>query len=139
MRLPILYIASIAAVFILGPEIANSMPVTVTALNGSWELRTACMNDHGKPGACIEMKHGSLEFNFDLRGTWNSTANDTNKTKKGGTYQVVEDRLILKNADGSVYQDWRPDLSVDGQSFRVVDKKLIENFVRVTQTEPTLE
>ncbi len=139
MRLRNLYIISIATVSILAPAIANSMPITVTALNGSWELRTACMNDHGKPGACIEMKHGSLELTFDRQGKWNSIANDKNRTTKSGAYQIQKNRLILKNADDSLYQDWRPDLNADGQSFWVADKQLIEVFVRVTQAEPTLE
>ncbi|HSY34334.1 MAG TPA: hypothetical protein VK814_01155 [Acidobacteriaceae bacterium] len=139
MRLRYVYIASIVMVAILTPAIAISKPVTIPTLNGSWELRTACMNDHGKPGACIEMKRGSLEFNFDRLGKWSSAADDTNKTKKGGTYQVQNDRLILKNADGSLYQNWRPDFSADGQSFQVIDRQLIETFVRVTQAEPTLE
>ena len=89
------------------------------------------MNDHGKPGACIEMKPESLEFRFVEDGTWSSAANDANQTKHAGTYELRGDRLILKNADGSHYLDWHTDLSADGKRLLAADKKLIETFDRV--------
>jgi len=126
------YVFALAAVLVLTPITVHSSPITSTAITGAWELRTACMNEHGKPGACIEMKHGSMEFTFSPDGNWNMVANDQSGTKKAGSYEIRKERLVLKNADGSLYQDWRPDFSSDGQSFVVEEKQLIETFARVT-------
>jgi len=57
------------------------------------------MNNHGKPGACIEMKPGSLRFIFKSDGHWSSSAQDANKTAKSGLYEIHGKRLILKNAE----------------------------------------
>jgi hypothetical protein len=97
------------------------------------------MNDHGKPGACIEMKRGSLVINFAPDKRWNSTANDTSHSKRSGSYEIQGRHLVMKNADGSLYQDWQPDLSPDGRSFGIADKGLIETFARLAQAEPYLE
>jgi hypothetical protein len=78
------------------------------------------------------MKHGSMEFTFSPDGSWKMVANDQSGTKKAGSYEIRKERLVLKNADGSLYQDWRPDFSSDGQSFVVEEKQLIETFAKVT-------
>src|ERR1700720_1085207 len=128
-------VATLVAVLICVPALAFSQPFTDATLNGSWELRTACMNNHGKPGACIEMKPGSLRFIFKSDGHWNSSAQDKNKTAKSGLYEIRGKRLILKNADGSVYQDWQPALSNDLHHFIIAENQLIETFDRVATTE----
>ena len=125
------YFALIGFASILVPVAAWSMPITIATLNGSWQLRLACMNDHGKPGACIEMKPGSLKFTFSADGTWSSAANDTNGTKKAGTYEIHGSRLVLKNADGALYQNWQTDVGGNGKSLLVSDKQLIETFERI--------
>jgi hypothetical protein len=112
---------------------ARSSPVTSAIINGSWELRTACTNNHGKPGSCIEMKHGSMDLTFGPDGNWSMVANDQNGTKKSGSYEIRKERIMLKNADGSLYQDWQPEFSPDEQSFVVAEKQLIETFARVTK------
>jgi hypothetical protein len=116
----------------LTPAAVLSSPIATASINGSWELRTACTNNHGKPGSCIEMKQRSLVLAFSSDGNWNSAADDQSKTKRNGGYEIHKERLILKNTDGSLYQDWRPNFSADGQSFVVEDRQLIETFVRVT-------
>ncbi len=123
-------VALFIAMFITSAT-ARSSPITPAAISGSWELLTACSNNHGKPGSCIEMKHGSMEFTFGSDGDWSMVANDQNGTKKVGSYEVRKEQIVLKNADGSLYQDWRPDFSSDGKSFVVVEKQLIETFARV--------
>ena len=133
------YFLLTAAAWTLLTAIANATSIAPASLSGSWELRTACMNDHGRPGACIEMKPGSLQFTFVPDGKWSSAAQDPNRTKKAGTYEVRANKLILKNSDGSLYQNWQPNLSDDGQQFIVVDKQLIETFVRIKPTESPLE
>ena len=125
-------IFALVVAIVLTPTIARSSPVTPSAIIGSWELHTVCTNNHGKPGTCIEMKHGSMEFTFSPDGNWKMVANDQSGTKKAGSYEIRKERLVLKNADGSLYQDWRPDFSSDGQSFVVEEKQLIETFARVT-------
>ena len=130
----ILQIAVMIAALIAAPVVA-SQTFTVATLRGSWELHTACMNNHGKPGACIEMKPGSLRFVFKSEGTWTSVAQDANKTSKNGLYEIRGGRLILKNADGSLYQDWQPDFSADFQHFILTEKTLIETFDRIATTE----
>jgi hypothetical protein len=128
-------VATLVAVLICVPAVASSQPFTDETLSGSWELRTACMNNHGKPGSCIEMKPGSLRFIFKSDGHWSSSAQDKNKTSKSGHYEIHGKRLILKNTDGSVYQDWQPDLSNDLQHFIFAENQLIETFDRVATTE----
>jgi hypothetical protein len=126
---------AVLAILICVPAVAFSQPFTDATLSGSWELRTACMNNHGKPGACIEMKPGSLRVIFKSDGHWSSSAQDKNKTAKSGLYEIHGKRLILKNTDGSVYQDWQPDLSNDLQHFIFAENQLIETFDRVATTE----
>ena len=139
MKLKFAILAGLASTLTLSPAVAFSMPLTAATLIGSWELHTSCMNDHGKPGACIEMKPGSLRFTFKSDGNWSLAADDVTKTKKAGMYEFHGSRLILKNADGSVYQNSRPDLSADSQHFLVVDRELVETFDRVQITESQLE
>ena len=127
------YCAALSVALMLAPAIANSSPITSAAIGGSWELRTTCTDHHGQPGSCIEMKHGSLEFTFGADGSWNSVANDRDgRTTREGKYEIRKERIILKNADGSTYQDWQPEMSSDGQSFMFVSKQFIYTFARTT-------
>ncbi len=73
-----------------------------------------------------------MEFTFNSDGNWSMVASDQRGTRKSGSYEMRKERLVLKNADGTTYQDWRPSLSSDGQRFVVVEKKLIETFTRFT-------
>ena len=78
------------------------------------------------------MKSGSLILTF-AGNRWDAKADDPAQTHKSGSLQVKGDRLILINEDGSIYQNWKPELNPDGQSFQIIEKQLIETFSRLPQ------
>ena len=122
---------SLTGAFLFAPIIARALAVTSTALAGTWDCRTVAMNDHGKPGAGINLKPHSLMFTFTTDGKWNMVGNGATQTTKSGNYHVRGTELILTNEDGSKYQDWQAQISDDANSLQVNDKKLFEMFNRV--------
>lgn len=111
-----------------------AVSITATALTGTWDCRTAAMNDSGHPGSGITFKPHSLVFTFTADGKWSMEGNGATQTRKSGRYEIRGIRLVLKNSDGSKYQDWQTDLSDDGKSLQVNDKKLFEIFEKIPTT-----
>ncbi len=89
------------------------------------------MNDKGHPGAGITFKPHSLLFTFTVDGKWSMEGNGATQTKKSGTYELSKTRLLLKNPDGSIYQDWQTTLSDDAKALQVNDHKLFETFEKI--------
>jgi len=58
--------------------------------------------------------------------------NGATQTKKAGTYEVRGAQFLLKNPDGTIYQNWQAELSDDGQSLTVHDEKLFETFQKTS-------
>ena len=130
----LLLCATLLALSVTLVHVSFAELLTQTALIGVWDCKTAAMNNHGKPGAGIEFKPRSMVYTFRNDGKWAMEAGDSTHTKKSGAYQLHGSELILKNQDGSNYQDWKTDLSTDGTSLLVIDKKLVLTFVRVTSS-----
>ncbi len=92
------------------------------------------MNNDGHPGAGITFKPHSLVFTFTADGKWSMEGNGATQTRKSGNYEIRGTRLLLRNSDGSKYQDWQTDLGNDGNSLQVNDKKLFEIFEKIPTT-----
>lgn len=127
-------IASVTMALAASAGLAQPTPVTNAMLNGPWELQTICMNIHGKPAGCSPAKAGSLRLVFTSAGTWRIAVPDPTEQMKSGLYEIRKEDLLLRNADGSLFQDWRMDYSSDGRHLVITNKKNIQTFERVTTT-----
>ena len=121
------------AVLLLTSTFARATVISASNLFGTWDCQSAAMNERGHPGAGITFKPRSLLFTFGSGNTWNMEGNGAAQTKKSGTFTLSKTRLILKNLDGSTYQDWQVFLNDDMTVLQVSDKKTFESFKRLPQ------
>lgn len=128
--------AAIASVALNGCVVlAQSAPVSNVDLNGPWELRSACLNTHGKPTGCLPSAPGALRLVFSTVGTWRLAVPHPTAQLKSGLFEIRKDDLLPRNADGSLFQDWHLEYNPDGKHLVITNKKLIQTFERVTTTE----
>jgi hypothetical protein len=92
---------------------AHAEPLSRTTIIGTWDTKEIIMITAGKAGGDYKVDPGSFVYTFTDDGHWTM---QSKKTKHSGKYVLQGSELILKNEDGSIYQDWQADLRSDGTS-----------------------
>lgn len=109
---------STVSLFAAGTEIDKA------ALVGSWEYTTYTMLKKGKPVGTVQFKPRSMVFTYNEDGTWQMLADDATHTHRNGTYEVLHgSKLVLKNSDGSPYQDFQVEMRSGGRFMLLRDDK----------------
>jgi hypothetical protein len=119
----------------LSAPLAYAVSLDKSTLAGVWDYTTYTLLQKGKPAGTIQFKPRSMLFTYREDGTWEMEANDTTHTRMNGSYAVHGNELILKKADGSLYQDFEVELKNDGKAMNLKDKKSIITANKV-QTAP---
>lgn len=119
-------ICSILLLFVTIPVFASGASIDKSALVGSWDYTTYTMLKDGKPAGTLQFKPRSMVFTYSNDGTWRMQANDATHTHRSGTYQLLHgSELVLKNSDGSPYQDFQVEIRGQGRSMLLRDNKSI--------------
>ena len=106
------------------PLFASGASIDKLALVGSWDYTTYTMVEEGKPEGTIQFKPRSMVFTYHDDGTWQMQADDATHTHRSGTYELLHgSELIEKNLDESTYQDFQVEMSADGKSMLLRDKR----------------
>ncbi len=106
------------------PLFASGNPIDKVALVGSWDYTTYTMLKKGKPAGTVQFKPRSMVFTYNDDGTWQMQADDATHTHRGGTYELLHgSELVLKNSDGSPYQDFQVEMRSDGKFMLLRDDK----------------
>lgn len=106
------------------PLFAAGTPIDKAALVGSWDYTTYTMLKKGKPAGTIQFKPRSMVFTYNDDGTWQMQADDATHTHRSGTYELLHGlELVLKNSDGSPYQDFQVEMRSDGKFMLLRDEK----------------
>lgn len=124
--------ASLGALVFATAAWAQPAPITSAALNGPWELRSLCTNDHGRQAGCSKPEKHALRLVFSPAGTWRIAMSDSTAPARGGFFEIRKDNLILKNADGSFFEQWHMDYASDGNHLVITNKRAIQTFERIT-------
>lgn len=65
-----------------------------------------------------------MVFTYSEDGTWQMQADDATHTHRSGRYELLHgSELVLKNQDGSLYQDFQVEMRSDGKFMLLRDKK----------------
>jgi hypothetical protein len=110
---------------------AHAEPVTQRALIGTWDTNAIAMFDQSKPGAHYAVDSHSFVYTFTSDGKWIMQGK---KTEHHGTYQLLGSELVLKNDDGSIYQDWQAEFDGKAPSLLLKTDKMTFTLDRVTTT-----
>lgn len=106
------------------PLFASGASIDKAALVGSWDYTTYTMLKKGKPTGTIQFKPRSMVFTYHDDGTWQMQADDATHTHRSGTYELRNgSELVLKNSDGSPYQDFQVEMRSDGKFMLLRDDK----------------
>lgn len=106
------------------PLFAAGATIDKAALVGSWDYTTYTMLKKGKPAGTIQFKPRSMVFTYNGDGTWQMQADDATHTHRNGTYELRDgSELVLRNPDGSPYQDFQVEMRGDGKFMLLKDSK----------------
>ena len=106
------------------PLFAAGTSIDKAVLVGSWDYTTYTMLKKGKPVGTIQFKPRSMIFTYNGDGTWQMQADDATHTHRSGTYALLHgSELVLKNSDGSPYQDFQVEIRSDGKFMLLRDDK----------------
>jgi hypothetical protein len=125
MRLRSPKLLFILAFFCLLARVGKADPLDRTALIGKWDYTSYTAHQKGKPSGTVQFKPGGMVFTYREDGTWEMEADDATRTKLNGSYEVHGTELIMKKADGSLYQDFNVELKDDGKGMILKDKRSI--------------
>jgi hypothetical protein len=92
-------------------SLAYAESLSQTAITGTWDTKEIAMITNGEARAKYAINPGSFVYTFTDDGKW---VMQSKKTKHSGKYLLKASELILKNNDGSTYQDWQADLRSNG-------------------------
>ncbi len=117
-------VCTILLSLIATPLFASGASIDKAALVGSWDYTTYTMLKKGKPVGTIQFKPRSMVFTYNDDGTWQMQADDATHTHRNGTYELLHgSELVLKNPDGSGYQDFQLEMRSDGRFMLLRDNK----------------
>jgi len=117
---------SILLSLLAAPLFAAGAPVDKAALVGSWDYTTYTMLKKGKPVGTVQFKPRSMVFTYNDTGAWQMQADDATHTHRSGTYELLHgSELVLKNSDGSPYQDFQVEMRSDGRFMLLRDEKSV--------------
>jgi hypothetical protein len=116
-------------------QIAISAPISKTAIAGTWDCATLTALDKGKQSGTVRFNPKNMVFTYGEDGSWQMESNlSRSHTKLNGKFELHENELILKKADGAVYEDFRIDLKDDGKTLIMKDEGAILSASRVEST-----
>lgn len=118
-RLMSLACAATSAMLLLAPVPLRAEPVTRARLLGTWDYRSFAGMLHGHPTGKLEMAPGTMVFSYSEDGKW--MLQTAEHDKRAGTFLLRSSELIMKDADGSVYQDFKVDVTPDGKQMTLTD------------------
>jgi hypothetical protein len=107
------------------PAHASGTPIDRATLVGAWDYTTYTMMRKGKPAGTVQFKPRTMVFTYTDDGIWQMQANDPTHTHRTGTYDLHGSELVLKNSDGSPYQDFQVEMRGDGRSMLLRDDKSV--------------
>lgn len=123
----------LAIVFCLGAaQSACAQSLDGAALVGSWDYTSYTLIENGKPSGTVQFKPRSMLFTYRADRTWQMEASDLTHTRLSGGYELHGSELIMKKADGSLYQDFMVGLLRDGQEMTLKDKRSIITAIKAT-------
>jgi len=95
------------------------------ALIGTWDYTSYTTLQKGKPSGIVHFAPGTLVFTYRENGTWEMEAANSRHTRHNGTFEVKGNELIMKNSDGSSYQDFQVEMSDDKNEMTMRDHQSI--------------
>jgi hypothetical protein len=110
---------------------APAAPLDKATLIGRWDYTSYTILQKGKPSGTVQFKPGTMLFTYREDGTWKMEAQDASHTKLNGSYEVHGAELIMKKADGSLYQDFDTELKNEGKGMIMKDKRSIVTASKV--------
>lgn len=106
-------------------HVAHAEPLAKAALIGRWDYTTYTALQKGKPVGAVQFKPLTMLFTYREDGTWEMEAADTTHTRLSGNFEIHGTELIMKKADGSLYQDFDVELKNNGKGMILRDKRSI--------------
>jgi hypothetical protein len=120
---------------LLGAQLATSAPLSKATIAGTWDCITLTALEKGKQSGTVRFNPKNMVFTYEEDGSWQMESNlSRSHTKLNGKFELHENELILKKADGSVYEDFRIDLKDDGKTLIMKDEGTILSASRVEST-----
>lgn len=114
---------------------ALAAPFAKADLVGRWEYTSFTIIENGKPSGTAHFGPGTMVFTYHENGAWEMEADDPRHTKLNGSYELRDSELIMKKADGSLYQDFNVELQSEGKEMVLRDKRSIVTASKI-QTSP---
>ncbi len=83
-------------------SVSGALSQTLSALTGKWQCDTYVPVKNGRAQRSTRLPVGAMVFTFSPEGSWQL---HTAKLDRTGTYTTNGSHLLMKNSDGSPYQD----------------------------------
>lgn len=120
---------------LLGGQIAMSASISKATIAGTWDCVTLTALEKGAQSGTVRFNPRNVVFTYGEDGSWQMESNLSHShTKLNGKFELHENELILKKADGSIYQDFRIDLKDDGKTLTMKDEGSIISASKVEST-----
>jgi hypothetical protein len=122
---------------LLGAQLATSALISKATIAGTWDCISLTALEKGKPSGTVRFNARNVVFTYGEDDSWQMESNLSHThTKLNGKFELHENELILKKADGSVYQDFRIDLKDDGKTLTMKD---VGSIISASKVESTLK
>jgi hypothetical protein len=121
--------------FFVVAQMASADPLGKAALIGKWDCTSYTVLQKGKRSGTLQFKPHTMLFTYQEDGTWEMEASDATHTILNGSFEIHGSELIMKNTDGSAYQDWVVELKDEGKQMVLTDKRSVVTASKV-ETAP---
>jgi hypothetical protein len=75
-----------------------------------------------------------MVYTFEPGGRWTLTSQISAAKPRDGNYEIKGNKILLKNGDGSKFDEWKSELKDSGNELDVQDDKLLMRLAKLPET-----
>jgi hypothetical protein len=95
--------------------VASANSFDRTGLIGKWDCTSLTNLQDGRPFGTVHFNPGVMSYTYSDDGTWVMEAQISKHTKLNGRYEIHGSELVMRNADGSLYEDFKVEIKDKGK------------------------
>jgi hypothetical protein len=114
---------------------SHAQAPTASTLIGRWDVKQTAVKSAGTNAFWFSFRTPLfMVYTFEPGGRWTLTSQISAAKPRDGNYEIKGNKILLKNGDGSKFDEWKSELKDSGNELDVQDDKLLMRLAKLPET-----